>query len=75
MKAIPKLPPQLRKRLVRLEALLFWDEHGSIEGDHAEWTFDALTSLSPDLDEVRSAARLVGDAWWDFLDERELQVA
>jgi pyrroloquinoline-quinone synthase len=58
-----------------LEALLFWDEHGSIEGDHAEWTFDALTSLSPDLDEVRGAARLVGDAWWAFLDERELQVA
>jgi pyrroloquinoline-quinone synthase len=56
-----------------LEALLFWDEHGSIEGNHAEWTFDALTSLSPDLDEVRSAARLVGDAWWAFLDERELQ--
>jgi pyrroloquinoline-quinone synthase len=56
-----------------LEALLFWDEHGSIEGDHAEWTFDALTSLAPDPDEVRSAARLVGDAWWSFLDERELQ--
>jgi pyrroloquinoline-quinone synthase len=56
-----------------LEALLFWDEHGSIEGDHAEWTFDALASLSPDLDEVRRAARLVGDAWWSFLDERELQ--
>jgi pyrroloquinoline-quinone synthase len=55
-----------------LEALLFWDEHGSIEGNHAEWTFDALTSLSPDLDEVCSAARLVGDAWWAFLDEREL---
>lgn len=58
-----------------LESLLFWDEHSSIEGDHAEWTFDALTSLSPDLDEVRSAARLVGDAWWAFLDERELQLA
>src|SRR5207302_1045648 len=24
MKAIPKLPPQFRKRFVRLEALLFW---------------------------------------------------
>jgi pyrroloquinoline quinone (PQQ) biosynthesis protein C len=58
-----------------LEALLFWDEHGSIEGNHAEWTFDALNSLSPDLDDVRSAARLVGDAWWAFLDERELQAA
>jgi pyrroloquinoline-quinone synthase len=55
------------------EALTFWDEHGSIEGDHAEWTFDALASLDPDLDHVRSAARRVGDAWWAFLDERELQ--
>jgi pyrroloquinoline-quinone synthase len=55
------------------EALLFWGEHGSIEGDHAEWTFDALASLHPDIDEVRTAARRVGDAWWAFLDERELQ--
>jgi pyrroloquinoline-quinone synthase len=57
------------------EALVFWDEHGSIEGDHAEWTFDALASLDPDIDEVRTAARRVGDAWWAFLDERELQGA
>ena len=27
------------------EALAFWREHSSIEGDHAEWTFDALNSL------------------------------
>lgn len=58
---------------VPAEALVFWDEHGSIEGDHAQWTFDALASLQPDLDEVRGAARVVGDAWWSFLDERELQ--
>jgi pyrroloquinoline-quinone synthase len=55
------------------EALVFWEEHGSIEGDHAEWTFDALASLDPDIDDVRVAARRVGDAWWAFLDERELQ--
>jgi pyrroloquinoline-quinone synthase len=55
------------------EALVFWNEHGSIEGDHAEWTFDALASFNPDIDEVRTAAHRVGDAWWAFLDERELQ--
>lgn len=54
------------------EALVFWNEHGSIEGDHAQWTFDALSSLEPDLDEVAIASRFVGQAWWAFLDEREL---
>lgn len=57
------------------EALTFWTEHGSIEGDHAKWTFDALASLNPDLAEVNDAALLVGEAWWAFLDERELQSA
>jgi pyrroloquinoline-quinone synthase len=53
------------------EALAFWREHSSIEGEHAEWTFDALASLSPDPQDVCAAARLVGEAWWAFLDERE----
>ncbi|MGC2485729.1 MAG: iron-containing redox enzyme family protein [Acidimicrobiales bacterium] len=53
------------------EALVFWREHSSIEGEHAEWTFDALDSLNPDLDDVHAATRLVGEAWWAFLDERE----
>lgn len=57
------------------EALTFWQEHGSIEGDHAKWTFDALSSLDPDLDEVALSTRLVGEAWWAFLDEREMQSA
>lgn len=56
-------------------ALTFWTEHGSIEGDHAKWTLDALATLEPDLDEVTDAALLVADAWWAFLDERELQSA
>jgi pyrroloquinoline-quinone synthase len=56
-------------------ALEFWREHGSIEGDHARWTFDALASLDPDLNDVSFAAQFVGEAWWAFLDERELQSA
>lgn len=54
------------------DALEFWREHGTTEVDHAAWTFDALAALDPDPDEVAEGARLVGDAWWSFLDEREL---
>lgn len=57
------------------EALVFWNEHGSIEGDHAKWTFEALSSLEPDLADVAFATHFVGQAWWAFLDERELQTA
>jgi pyrroloquinoline-quinone synthase len=57
------------------QALEFWQEHGSIEGDHAQWTFDALESLRPNIAEVERAARAVADAWWSFLDERELEAA
>jgi pyrroloquinoline-quinone synthase len=53
------------------EAVVFWDVHGSVEGDHARWTFEALETLDPDVDEVEEAVRLIGDAWWAFLDERE----
>ncbi len=57
------------------EALAFWRAHGSIEDDHAKWTLEALSLLEPDLDEVEFGARLIGDAWWLFLDERELLAA
>lgn len=58
-----------------VEAITFWTEHGSVVADHATRTFVALSSLEPALDEVEVAARLVGDAWWEFLNERELQNA
>ena len=57
------------------EATEFWTVHGSVELDHARWTQDALSSLQPDLIEVDSAMRLIGDAWWAFLDEREALAA
>jgi pyrroloquinoline quinone (PQQ) biosynthesis protein C len=50
----------------------FWMMHGSLEGDHAKWTLDALEALDPDVDEVSQAAQVIGRAWWSFLDEREL---
>jgi pyrroloquinoline-quinone synthase len=54
------------------DAVTFWDAHYLVEGDHAAWTLDALSMLAPDVDEVAMATRLVGEAWWSFLDEREL---
>jgi len=54
------------------DAVTFWTVHGTIEEDHAAWTMDALASLEPDEGEVNEAARLVSEAWWAFLDEREL---
>ncbi|HEV3267886.1 MAG TPA: iron-containing redox enzyme family protein [Acidimicrobiales bacterium] len=54
------------------DATAFWTVHGSVEGDHAKWTMDALASIEPDNTDVEAGARLVGEAWWSFLDEREL---
>ncbi|MHB8378612.1 MAG: TenA family transcriptional regulator [Acidimicrobiales bacterium] len=54
------------------DAVAFWMVHGSVEEDHAQWTLDALASLEPDEADVEAAARVVGEAWWSFLDEREL---
>jgi pyrroloquinoline-quinone synthase len=53
----------------------FWDAHWLVEGDHATWTLEALAALRPDVNDVAGAARRVGEAWWSFLDERELAVA
>ncbi len=53
----------------------FWDAHWLVEGDHAAWALDALSALEPKLDDVADAARRVGEAWWSFLDERELAAA
>jgi pyrroloquinoline-quinone synthase len=54
------------------DAAAFWTIHGTIEENHAQWTMDALASLEPNDADVEAGARLVGEAWWAFLDEREL---
>jgi pyrroloquinoline-quinone synthase len=54
------------------DALAFWWAHGTVEGDHAKWTLEALEQLAPEEEVAREATRSVGEAWWAFLDEREL---
>jgi pyrroloquinoline quinone (PQQ) biosynthesis protein C len=56
-------------------ATQFWTVHGVLEGDHAQWTLGALSLLDIDPAEAQFAVRLIGDAWWSFLDERELLAA
>ncbi len=53
------------------EAIAFWAAHSLIEDDHATWTLEALALLEPDMVEVELGVGLIGDAWWNFLDERE----
>jgi pyrroloquinoline-quinone synthase len=50
----------------------FWDVHGEMEMHHASWSIDALSSLAADPSDVYGAARASADAWWAFLDEREV---
>ena len=49
----------------------FWDVHGTMDADHADWTLDALVALGADEEVVRRGARAAADAWWAFLDERQ----
>jgi pyrroloquinoline-quinone synthase len=53
------------------ESLSFWRAHGTIEDDHAKWTLEALETIEPNDGEVRVAARLIANAWFSFLNERE----
>jgi len=49
----------------------FWDVHAAMEGEHAGWSLDALSSIARSSGEVRRPAAAAAGAWWAFLDERE----
>ena len=53
------------------DAVAFWDHHATADVAHGAWTRDALVTLDPPGEVVASATRLVAEAWWAFLDERE----
>lgn len=53
----------------------FWDVHATMDDDHADWTFEALAGLPVVASTVVESARAGADAWWQFLDERELTLA
>jgi pyrroloquinoline-quinone synthase len=51
-------------------AIAFWDLHATMEVDHAGWTIEAAAELDG-IEFLRGVAAS-RDAWWSFLDEREL---
>jgi pyrroloquinoline quinone (PQQ) biosynthesis protein C len=53
----------------------FWDLHATMDNDHADWTFEALATLPVVAGAIVTSARAGADAWWEFLDERELTLA
>jgi pyrroloquinoline quinone (PQQ) biosynthesis protein C len=50
----------------------FWDLHATMDDDHARWGIEALAALDVPGSRVVDAARSAADAWWAFLDEREV---
>ena len=53
----------------------FWDLHATMDDDHARWGIEALAAMEISASRVTGAARSAADAWWDFLDEREVVAA
>jgi pyrroloquinoline-quinone synthase len=53
------------------DALAFWDHHATLDVAHGAWTAEALAGLDAQEDTVAGATRIVAEAWWAFLDERE----
>ena len=53
-------------------AVSFWDHHAQADVRHGAWAREALSgSVGADCD-VTPDIRRAADAWWTFLDEREL---
>jgi pyrroloquinoline-quinone synthase len=73
--AVSKAEGLRRHYGVSEEDVTFWQLHGELEDNHANWTLDALAELDPERETVREGVGLVADAWWSFLDEREALVS
>jgi pyrroloquinoline-quinone synthase len=54
------------------DAISFWAHHGEVDIRHAEWAQNALDSLDWRPEALLPSVRRAADAWWGFLDEREL---
>lgn len=58
-------------------AASFWDHHARVDARHSEWALRALHDVSKSNDEIAPeqvlpSFRRGAEAWWSFLDEREL---
>lgn len=63
----------LRRRYrIPEEGIRFWDVHSAMEEDHADWSLQALAELTDGTAAVSGPAHAAAEAWWAFLDEREV---
>jgi pyrroloquinoline quinone (PQQ) biosynthesis protein C len=53
-------------------AVEFWEHHAEVDVRHGEWALDALDSIASAPEDLGPWVRRAADAWWEFLDEREL---
>lgn len=54
------------------DAVSFWEHHAKADVVHAEWAMEALASAGNEPATLERSLRAAADAWWAFLDEREL---
>jgi len=50
----------------------FWDVHAGTEESHGAWLVEAIAAEGAEAATLERAAAEAADAWWAFLDEREL---
>ncbi len=53
-------------------AVAFWDHHARVDIEHREWTLQAVADAATNAPQIEAALRDAADAWWAFLDEREV---
>ena len=53
-------------------AISFWDHHAEVDVRHADWAVSALSEVGGTSQGLGASLRRAADAWWAFLDEREV---
>jgi len=53
-------------------AISFWEHHAEVDVRHADWAVSALSEISGTTQGLAASLREGADAWWAFLDEREV---
>jgi hypothetical protein len=52
----------------------FWEHHADVDARHGTWAREALRCSTDTPESLIDAVRLIADAWWTMLDERESAV-
>jgi pyrroloquinoline-quinone synthase len=53
-------------------AISFWEHHAEVDVRHADWAISALSEIGGTSQGLGTSLREAADAWWAFLDEREI---